>query len=487
MKPVSPLGRQLNEMALTAAQKLMSRQTGFVHYCSQEEESSQQTIPLVENFCFVLALLRSKTVENISQAKDLLNRLLNFQNPMDHQFPVFLHEFPLGRDSFIGAQLLPLFYYMIDEFHLILGNELNKRLVTAARNLMQYSLKILDEKEASYAVTIKIAAAAKVWGCYLKDSNMEEKGSQLLEQMMKAGMQPAWLSPSTIADICIALQLIYFTLQDSPWISFWEHLSHTWHRPTCTYIGPGQKHYQKGDEPQPTLYDLFLGYFSQNFSRRALKELPYHIQAVFVRPTEELLPPLQYPFKKENDGYVYQDQKFAYSLLDKKFLKNPAYENAFHLLNIVWGDKEKVHTFVCQCGNFDSFQYAIENHQLELFFQLSPEVNYEDREKARELAFFFDIEPDVKITIQGEKATTIELSEECIIESPQIKLSLITSLVEGEGQFLGHLMKGNRPSQIQLKGVHRFNAYDWQLFFRTLRRKGACRFKTTLSIHAPLE
>ena len=481
------LGRQLNDMALAAGRKRQSPQTGYVHYFYHDlEEDIQQTIPIVENVYFVLALLRTKTSEQITEAKEILDRLLFFQN-QDGNFPIYIHEYPACKDRFLGIQLLPVFYAILDEFHLVLGAELKQRLLLSTTRLVHYALKAMEEKSPPYSIGLKIAASAKVLGAYLKDSAIEQRGAQLLDQFLSMDLQPAWFIPPAIADIGVALQMAYTHIQQSPWKDFWQHLIQTWHQPTRSYIGPGLKQYQQGDEPQCTLYDLLLGYFSRSFSDRALKDAPYHLQAVLIRPTEEILPAAKYPLKVEgllsqSRWFIYQQDKFAYSLIKPDVQQNPALENAFHPMSLVWGDKQKVHSFVCQGGNFSSFEFFPKENEIELIVQLAPEYELESREKARELAFFYDIEPNVKMMIHGEAATTFGLAEEFILTTPQVELSLIVSLIEGEGQFLGHLMQGNRPSQIQAKGLHRFKAFDWQLFFRTLRRSSPCQLKASLRI-----
>ncbi len=91
------LVKVLGEWALAAGRSLQSQQTGFVHYY-QVPSSSYQTIPLLENTYFILALFRSCLVEHIQEAKTLLKRLLEFQNLKENQsrgnFPVYLHEYP---------------------------------------------------------------------------------------------------------------------------------------------------------------------------------------------------------------------------------------------------------------------------------------------------------------------------------------------------------------------------------------------------------
>ncbi len=382
------LGKQLNDLALTASRKRQSSQTSFVHiFYPDTGEDIQQTIPIVENTCFALALLRSKTSEQMIEAKDLLERLLSFQNPTEGNFPVYIHEYPICKDRFLGAQLLPLFFYILNEFHVVLGADLKQRLHHAVHQLLQYSLKTFHEKNPPYPIGIKIAAATKVLGAYFKDSLIEQKGSQLLDQYLAKGLQPSWFIPTSLADICTALQLAYSSIYLSPWKEFWQHLINTWHQPTLTYIGPGLKQYQQGLEPQATLYDLFLGFFSGEFPKRCLKDAAFHLHAVYIQPSCDTLPLIEYPCSIEGKldqcrWHVYQNNHFAYSLIDQNLLHHSIYKNAFHPLSLIWGSKEKVHSFVCQEGNFMSYDFTSHDEEIDLNFQLDSAYNLKIAKKA---------------------------------------------------------------------------------------------------------
>lgn len=480
--------RQLNELALAAGRKRQSKQTGFVHCFYQEADlEPQHTIPVVENALFILALLKTKTSEHMSEAKELLDKLLWFQNQVDGNFPIYIHEYPECKDRMIGSHLLPIFYYMLQDFQSILGSELKHRLISSIKKLLDYSWASYQEKLPSYTLGLKLAASTKALGTFFNHSELEKKGSALAEEYFQQGFQPAWCSPASLGDICIALQLLNENLLQSTWGNFTHHLIYTWHQKTKTYIGPVVRGHQYTDQPQGTLYDLFLGYLSDGFSSRALDEAPYHLQATLIRTTNDRIPFIAYPYRLEgfignHRWSIYQEAALAYSFLDIKALSNPAQAHTFHPFYMVWGDRDKVHTFVCQGGNFDGVDFEENQNQLEMSFHLSEKFEIEDREKARELIFYFDIQPDLNLSIHGEKATTFHLSEEFIISTPQIKISFQAFLEKGIGEFIGHKMKGNRPAQTKLKGADRFNAYDWQLFLRTLRRQGPCTLKVLLRI-----
>lgn len=485
--PTKNLERQLNEMALMAGRKRQSKQTGFIHLYHDEQEELQHTIPLAENTWFILALLRAKTSEQMNEARDLLDRLLHFQNQDDGNFPIYLHEYPRCKDRFVGLQLLPAFYLILVEFSQVIGSELKLRLVEASEKLMRLILKASEEKPPSYALSIKVGALAKVFGRYFEDAKMEEQGEAQLNQLLSLGLQRAWLIPTSIAEICLALQLAYGQIQSSPWHVFWNHLRATWHQATATYVGPGLRQFQQGEQPQVTLYDLYLGYFSQQLSPRVLNDAPFHLQGVLIRPTGEMLQPLPLPYRLDGEiegslWSIFQADSYAFSWMDKTALQQIAQDHAFHPLYLIWGNQEQVHSFVCQGGNYQSMDFKSGEDFIDFIANLSPEFKVEDREKSRELSFFFDVESEIKMTIHGETASTFDLSEEFILETPQMQLILEVTLFEGQGQFLGHVMRGNRPSQILLKGGNRYKSYDWNLFFRTLRRSEDTKLKVRLKL-----
>ena len=49
--------------------------------------------------------------------------------------------------------------------------------------------------------------------------------------------------------------------------------------------------------------------------------------------------------------------------------------------------------------------------------------------------------------------------------------------LEGAPEFIGHIMKGNRPRQ----RLHD-RAYDWQILIRKIRGEGAARLTLTYSV-----
>src|SRR3990167_7288503 len=106
MQNTEELKKQLRpiDLAVTAGRKRQSPRTGFVHM--HPDEAASDTIPIYENFCFVLALFRQKTAESVSEAKQLLERLLCFQTS-NGNFPLYIHDYPRCWDLLLPLKLGP--------------------------------------------------------------------------------------------------------------------------------------------------------------------------------------------------------------------------------------------------------------------------------------------------------------------------------------------------------------------------------------------
>lgn len=481
--------RMLQEMALSYGKRLRSGQTGYLHYCYHlTEPEPHLPIPVVENFLFALALLRSRTVDNVNEAKTLLEGLLAFQDCREGEssygnFPIYLHEFPQCKDRFVGTHAAMAIFWILKQFHLVLGQELKKGLEESLQLAVRQALKTHVEKPAPYPIAIKIAALSMATGQLLADSHMETSGSQLLEELRANPDLLTWHCPAGLGNMLAALSLVYPDLGQSPWSHLWQHLADTWHAPTCTYAGPAVKEWQQGKEPQVTLYDLFLGYFSGTFSARALKECPAHLEAVLIPTCHAPWPEVQLPLElRGKPWHMCQDRLFAYSYVDGHTPVASNFEKGFQPLRLLWGDAARTHTLILPMHHHQQISFAKMPTGLEILFELKESIDCDDKEKSKEVGLFLDVPTKWQFLVAGEKASTFRLGEELTIVSDTLKFSLRFDLAGGEGKFLGHCMLGNRPSQLSTKGNHRFEAFDWQIFLRTLQRSDKCKIKISLTL-----
>lgn len=185
---------------------------------------------------------------------------------------------------------------------------------------------------------------------------------------------------------------------------------------------------QERGEPAITLFDLFLGEWGGEFSARALRDHPVHLQGGLV-----------YPLKKEVN-------------FSSKKLSPIDY--------FVWGNGNPTHSLVLETLGEKS------KKETEIFIQL-PKKEVQDEV---EVAYYLNIHPDTEILIEGKKATTFQLGNKIEIYSKNKKIKLIFLSLEGEGVFWGHLYRGNRPGQLCCQGASRFEAYDWVIALRTVYR-----------------
>ncbi len=209
------------ELALKAGRKRQSEMTRFVHHCSENPEKSSETIPTYENFCFALALLRSRIAENVLEAKALLEKLLAFQ--VNFEFPVYLHEYPVCRYAGLKSKLYPVIFFILRDFHSVLGEKLCEQLQAIQSHPEEVSSPESPEDWAEYLIHAQITGQDK-----------------------------------------------------TPALQFWD-------RSCLAFIGPQR---QERGEPALTLYDLFLGQWGGNYSTRAMQDHPVHLRASLIYPAE---------------------------------------------------------------------------------------------------------------------------------------------------------------------------------------------------------
>lgn len=483
--------RQLLEIAICCGRCWQSPQTGYIHYCyTKNDENSNHTIPTFENFTFALALLRSRNADNINDAKELLRRLLHFQSSegeMSGNFPIYLHEYPYCKDRLHGIHLLVPLYWIYKNFHHVLGADIKQQLKAALIRLQNYCLQTLSVKPAPYHIALKAAACAKAAGPLLDQGEIVKKGELLFNELQKVRDKVSLYSPAALSDLIQAHQILDLTFSNESDKAFLDHLASTWHMPTCSYCGPGWKEFQRGGQPQVTFYDFFMGYVSGTYSFRCFTDHPVQLQAALVHPIEERLTAPTYPLIKDGmlNGLPWEMQQhknIAFTVMGKENSAITIQERSFSSLKLLWGCARYVHSLICQGGTSQGIDYTIEGDTIVMDFAFSDSANVDDNEKNQEVSFYLDEYSETSISVEGQAATTFKMGEEVIITSGTLRLALSFHLGIGYGEFFGHIMKSNRPSQLSVTGKNRFDVYDWQIFLRTIQRSDECTIQAKLRI-----
>ncbi|MCI5053097.1 MAG: hypothetical protein MRY21_08205 [Simkaniaceae bacterium] len=117
------------DLALEAAKRHLSEQTGMIHFCYQDY-SSRDCIPLFENFCYALALFRTHERDQVLKGSELLSHLLNFQCE-NGGFPVYLHEYPHCR----SPRHTPPLIYIYENYRHVIEKGLRERLKRAVERM----------------------------------------------------------------------------------------------------------------------------------------------------------------------------------------------------------------------------------------------------------------------------------------------------------------------------------------------------------------
>ncbi len=245
----------ISKIALEAGRLAQSPQTKLVHlHYDKPFEERHDTIPLVENFLFALALLRTRMSENVLEAKGLLQHLLHFQNG-EGNFPVYLHEFPKCREPFCGAKILPALYWIQKDFGHVLGSELSDNLKASAERIVRH--------------------------CNSRETPPPPHIAILIEAYEGKPLSSPPTSPTAFACALIAAQMQGHPLDGLPWNSAFEF----WHIGGESYEGPHEydPRYQEG--PYRLLYDFFM-HTAYDTLPPISHPHPYALYAALIQPME---------------------------------------------------------------------------------------------------------------------------------------------------------------------------------------------------------
>lgn len=458
--------KRLIEMALAEGRRLLSKQTGFIHYFPHLlPDETAQAIPLLENLHYALALFRSHTSENVLEGKAMLQRLLNFQGE-NGNFPVYLHDWPHSHDRSIGASWLAPLHLIIEEYHSILGADLNSALKKTLQKLMQYC----EEHKAQfpYLQALKFAC--------IKAHRGDPK-----EWLTLCTMRTEWFTPSALGEILCCFQMVNRDLSTFP--ELWDFLGKIWHTPTMSYCGPAHGEFLIGNSPQVTTLHLYMAELKGHFSQAVQKPTIAHLSGSLICPAPVSLPPPAYPQESVYPGWKgLQTEIYGYSLTCYQETIDRKANKGFHPFRLFWGNAEQLHSLVCQGGNGQTFDWGLNEEEVFLDFSLGDLPEDEEREKMREVLFFVDLHEGCRILVDEEASTTFQLDNELTIQSGEKTIKLRFVLLEGEATFFGHISKGSRPAQLLVKGPHRYDAYDWQIFLRTVRRSPHCRLRCIITL-----
>ncbi len=406
------LKRKLIDLNLSAARKAQSPQTGYVHL-NYESENLHDTIPIFENFCFVLSLFRSRIADNIAEGKALLEKLLVFE--VEGNFPLYLHEYPQCKDRDFSLSVLPVFHFLITDFSPALGDALSNRLEMLIGRILSHNYKMHAQRPLS-------------------------KSSEFRLKSYFEGAAFSWTptTPEEWADALISIQM-------APNVSLGLSLKSAlerWHPKLSTYMGP--QHQDRG-APKVTLLDLIMGHYYGVYSERALQERRVHLLAGLVQPFDREI----VPQSEMESSFVTTSAQQPYTLY--------------------WGAPDQLNSLFLDTRQLEC---SVKGDEITITL---PSQTLESGQEAIEMSFFINLPALREILIQGAKATTFQLGDSIDLKSDDLHLRLEVQIEKGEGRFFGHILRANRPTQ-KGKNL-KYETYDWQIALRTIRRSQECTLK----------
>lgn len=422
----------INQLALETAAVKLSPHTGFIH--------NGDLIPTTDNMLYALALLRTKVADRILEARALIEKLLPFQLGSGN-FPVNLHEWPNSYDRFLGAQLLVPMHWILVHFSHVLGKELEQRFTLSRDALRRYLLEVYEVLDPSPLISCKVLAACGDPRC-----------NQILDD------HSGWLTnvPSHLGTVLAAYQVIDPTLK-----RFLPYLASAVEPETLSYAGPPVNEYQAGLEPQPTLFDLYIATLTGTTPKRLKVPTNQNLWAAAIEPVDHPFSPKGPSCNTHKVGTVPEN-----------------FHKGAHHFRYLWGTPDNVHSLVCQGGTLVDLQVEEKNHLLSFDMTLPPSTD----EQERTIAFYCDYQP-LTFEVNGKPSTTFTCEDTVILKTKERTFTFTFSPTKG---LIGHIMRGNRPSQRSLNGSDRYEAYDWTLFLRSVYREGSTPFHITLHIDETL-
>lgn len=441
--------RKLIHLASEYGKKMVSPQTGYLHYYGISAPI-HHTIPFLDNLHLALVWMRMHTVEQVQAGKALLDNLLKFE--VSGNFPVFIHEYPSCKDEYLPHKAYLPLAFIFKEFGPVLGQELRQKVQQTLEAIELYCDK---NPSISKLLDYKVLCSRKLHGKL--DALPVFEGTYTLPEMN--------------AEAALAYYFTQPKLEGQP---LWDILVNGWHSATSAFAGPVKMGSHHRLYPQITAYELLLWYLQGDVPHRS-----------DLADSHALLWASCLPLRCNDPLPQNKFSPVAVTLLDKTAALNSNEDYRFHPLYILWGNAAQPSTFVCQVEQQVRVTATQDNGHMELIFSFDEEFSGNDDDKAKEINFYFTKLPDQhpQMTVNGIKASIFEEKDLFKLDFAGINIEMKFEVLDDEGRFVAHLLPGNRPSQMIHFGGERFAAFDWQILLRTVTRHKSTKVKVIINLN----
>ena len=421
--------KRASDLAVQFGRTCQSPRTGFIHLFL--DQPGGDTIPVYENFCFALALIRQKTAEGVSEGKELFERLFAFQAPAntlwEGNFPVYLHDYPRCWNSLQPLCIAPLLRMLLKQFSSILNPEFKEKAAAALAGLLASIERHRARKGLSpfwerryqallgHSVLFEEPASAEAWAQELITADLLDEGKRNISRLV---------------------------------------------HPLLGYTGPGSEEAQERFEPKPTLLEWWM---HPNRSYR-----PHPLQIELAALPDEGEEPSTLWSGEAGGWQVRQTPESTLSFSDAA-----SGEGEKNLLRCRWEGTALIHSLAIP-GALGRQRIEGTERGVEIIFDL-PETFDVSQNDLIEAAAYCNVSEETELFVAGEKASNFGLGDSVEIRTPKLLLRLRFDLVGGSGSFCGQISRSNRPLQTSCRGEELYSAFDWKISLRTLRRSAdAC-------------
>ena len=417
----------MENKALIYGRSCLGPTTHLIH------QSGLELIPIYENFCYAIALIRQRSVEGVTEGKELLERLYAFQAPKglawSGNFPLYLHEYPRCFCPLQSLKIATLLHQLLLEFSHVLSVPFKRKTRRVLKLLLDCACKRREEKpftpiwEARYRVLIGETPL----------SNECASSSEWAEELITAQLQGRE-------------------------IETFERLIHPTMR---VYCGPSERELQEKNEPIVSVLDAW--------AQRLSTPHESHLKAV------SLIQPYSPRFWSGAVGnwQVRQMERGALCFAEQSVMK----KDDRLAMRFIWMGSS-LHSLVV--ATQDARVEIKETHEgLLARFDL-PELEEVLDNDFFEVALYCDHSPETEIRIDGGRATLFQLGQMVSIQTPERNIHLRFEIEDGSGNFVGQLSRSNRPFQAVSSG----EAYDWKISLRTLKRSAHVCLKLQICFDA---
>lgn len=332
-------------------------------------------------------------------------------------FPVYLHDYPRCWDFLMPLKVAPILILLLRHFGSVLGAGTKEKVERALQGLL---------------------AAAEASRAEKRHSPLWENRFLACKGEMLGPIEASALSPAEWCDWVLTAQIAG---EMGPF-------SVPYHPEMEAFLDGGIE--QERGEPKPFAIEWALAESQGGvFSPRLLRD---HLQQIHAAPL--------FPFEAVP---IFDASPVAIS---------SHFQGMFRAL---WKG-----TSLHSLAAFHASRIAVENDRVDLEYELREEMKA-GKEDLFEAAVFVDVSPETSLFIEGKKGTLFRLGEKIQAISSGVKFEIVFSLLEGGGDFCGHIYRSNRPNQTACKGPSLYEAYDWKIGLRTLRRSATAKIGITIS------